>query len=264
MAQLQYNREGALYFPDGFGDPWGVTMSSDGTIFVVDNEKGQVNMFSANRKYIRTIGSLGEAPGELRNPAGVSSSDEGLLFVANNFNHCLEVFNENNGTFVKRIGQGELKNPWDVVTLGGSKIYVADTFNERIAVFSQDGEFSGSFGSRGRGAGQFACPAGLAISPDGYLYVTNRDSQSLHVFTANGRFVKSIVSEALRNPIGIDITEHGQILVANCVDGSVAVFDKDGKHLYSFHADNAHGVAVSPTGYLLVTERSAKQVAVFS
>ena len=196
MAQLQYNREGALYFPDGFGDPWGVTMSSDGTIFVVDNEKGQVNMFSANRKYIRTIGSLGEAPGELHNPAGVSSSDEGLLFVANNCNHCLEVFNENNGTFVKRIGQGELKNPWDVVTLGGSKVYVADTFNERIAVFSQDGEFAGSFGSRGRGAGQFACPAGLAISPDGYLYVTNRDSQSLQVFTANGCFVKSIDSEA--------------------------------------------------------------------
>ena len=264
MAGLQYTRGGTLQFPEELGEPWGVTTSFNSNIFVVDNEKGQVSMFSANKQYIRTIGSRGGVPGKLHNPAGVASNDEGLLFVANNFNHCVEVFNEDSGTFVRRIGQGELKNPWDVVALGGSKIYVADTFNDRIAVFSQDGEFAGSFGSKGKGPGQLSCPAGLAFSPDGYIYVTNRDNQNVQVFTANGRYVKSIGNASLHNPIGIDITEQGQILVANCVSGSVAVFGKDGKHLYSFPANNTHGVAVSPAGYLLVTERGAKRVAVFA
>ena len=53
---------------------------------------------------------------------------------------------------------------------------------------------------------QLACPAELSFSPGGNLYVTNRDSQSLQLFTANGRYVKSIDNEALHNPIGIDIT----------------------------------------------------------
>ena len=263
MAGLQYTREGTLEFPAGVGEPWGVTTSSNGSIYVVDNEKGQVNVFSANKKFISTLGSRGNAHGELHNPAGISSGEDGLLFVANNFNHCVEVFNEDSGAFVRRIGEGELKNPWDVVA-GGNKIYVVDTFNERIAVFAQDGELTHAFGSKGRGPGQFACPAGLAFSPDGYLYVTNRDNRQVHVFTANGRYVKSFGDGALNHPIGIDVTEQGQILVANCAGSTVAVFDKDGKHLYNIAADNAHGVAVSPAGYILVTERNAKQVAVFS
>ena len=243
------------------GQPWGVTTSSNGNSFVVDTGKGQVHMFSTNKKYLNTLGSEGNAPGELSKPAGVASNYEGLLFVANNFNHCVEVFNEEDGTFIRRIGQGELRHPWDVTVLGGDKLFVADTYHDRIAIFSQDGgELTGTFRSRGQGPGQG--PAGLAFSPDGSLYVTINGSQEVQVFTANGRHLQSIVSKDLRSPMGIDINDQGQIFVANYE--TVVVFDKDGKYLYSLPADGAQGVAVSPAGYLLVTERKAKQVAVFS
>ena len=66
-------------------------------------------------------------------------------------------------------------------------IYAADTFTERIAVFSQ-GELADSYGSKS--TVQLACPAELTFPPDGYLYVINRGSQSLQVFTANGRYVE--------------------------------------------------------------------------
>ena len=263
MAGLQYTREDRLEFPGGLGEPWGVATSSNGNTFVVDTEKGQVHMFSANRKYRNSLGSRGFAPGELHNPAGIASNNEGLLFVANNHNHCVEVFNEDEKTFVWRIGEGKLSNPWDVVTLGGSKIYVAEASKDRISVFSQDGDFSGTFGLEGQEPEKLAFPAGLAFSPNGYLYVTNSRSRNVHVFTANGRFVNTFGNGVLKYPIGIEISE-GQVFVADCAGNCVTVFDKDGKHVHSYPSDNAHGVAVSPMGYLLVTGRSAKQVAVFS
>ena len=63
----------------------------------------------------------------------------------------------------------------------------ADTFTERIAVFSQEGVCADSYAYGSRNTVQLACPAELTFSPGGYLYVTNRDSQSLQVFTANGQ-----------------------------------------------------------------------------
>ena len=259
----QFTREGILEFPAGLKEPWGVTTSSNGNIFVVDNELCQVSVFNANKTYLRTFGRKGHSPGELYHPAGVASNDEGLVFVADNLNHCVKVFNEGNGTFVMNIGQGQLSNPWDVAPCGGN-IYVADAMKDRIAVFSQDGELTGSFGSEGHGPGQFTYPAGVALSPDGYLYVTSSNDQKLQVFTTNGRHVKSIGSEVLKYPSGVAVTERGQIFVADCTGNSVAVFDKDGRHMYSILASDAQGVTVSPMGYLLVTERRARQVAVFS
>ena len=262
MAGLQYAREGLLEFPEKPGQLWGVTTSSNGNIFIADCERGQVNVFSSNKKFIRALGSRGNMPGELDCPTGIASGEGGMLFVANNSNRCVEVFSEETGTFVRRIGQENLGHSWDVAT-AGSKVYVADTFEERIAVFAQDGELIHTFGTKGEGPRRCYGPAGLAFSPDGYLYVTKRDRGQVLIFTANGRYVRSIGDGNLKYPIGIDITEQGQILVANG-DGTVGVFDKNGKHLYNLAAANAHGVAVSPAGYILVTERHAKQVAVFA
>ena len=263
MAGLKYTREGVLEFPEEPGQLWGVATSSNGNMFVVDTKNGQVNVFSVNRKYISALGSLGNSPGELDCPTGVASGEGGMLFVANSFNSCVEVFSEETGTFVRRFGQEHLGHPWDVAT-AGSKVYVADTFKERIAVFALDGELVHTFGTKGEGPGLTYGPAGLAFSPDGYLYVTKRDSGQVLIFTANGRYVKSIGDGVLKYPIGIDITEQGQILVANCDGNTVGVFDKNGKHLYNLAAHHAHGVAFSPAGYILVTERYAKQVAVFA
>ena len=263
MAGLQYAREGLLEFPEKPGQLWGVATSSYGNIFVVDNERGRVNVFSSNKKSISVLGSRGNMPGELDCPTGVASGEGGMLFVANSFLNCVEVFSEETGTFVRRFGQEHLWQPWDVAT-AGSKVYVADTFKERIAVFAQDGELVHTFGTKGEGPELTYGPSGLTFSPDGYLYVTKRDSGQVLIFTANGRYVKSIGDGVLKYPIGIDITEQGQILVANCDGNTVGVFDKNGKHLYNLAAHHAHGVAFSPAGYILVTERYAKQVAVFA
>ena len=75
--------------------------------------------------------------------------------------------------------------------------------------------------------------------------------------------MKSIGSDVLKYPSGVEVTEWGQIFVADGTGNSVAVFDKDGKHMYSIPASGAQGVTVRPMGYLLVTECRAGQAAVF-
>jgi len=58
--------------------------------------------------------------------------------------------------------------PEAVTVDGDGFIYVADTGNDRVLVFTAGGDYAGTLSSRG-----LRRPAGLAIGPDGTLYVAN-------------------------------------------------------------------------------------------
>jgi DNA-binding beta-propeller fold protein YncE len=50
-------------------------------------------------------------------------------------------------------------------------IYVSDIADARVWVFGPDGRSLRSIGRKGRGPGEFESPTGVAIGPDGNLYV---------------------------------------------------------------------------------------------
>jgi hypothetical protein len=60
---------------------------------------------------------------------------------------------------------------------------VADTGNYRIQKFTPGGLFLNKWGSFGSDSGQFDGPTGLALSPNGNIYVADTINQRIQVFT---------------------------------------------------------------------------------
>ena len=129
----------------------GVTVASNGTIFVMDHSSHQINAVDNGRNFVRYFGQEGTENGELQNPRSVITS-KGILYIASN-----NVLRED-GDFVRQIGTGILNAPWDVV-VHNEEIYVADSYHDRVVVFSQEGELVRTIGSAGSGPGQFRYPS---------------------------------------------------------------------------------------------------------
>jgi DNA-binding beta-propeller fold protein YncE len=75
----------------GFGDPYGLTVASDGTLYVADTDNGRVVALSASGEVLNTRGSEGAAIGEFKFPEAVAVDDSGTLYVADRGNDRVQV-----------------------------------------------------------------------------------------------------------------------------------------------------------------------------
>ena len=75
-------------------------------------------------------------------------------------------------------------------------VYVADWGNDRIQKFSGGGAHLASFGTPGRGDGQFHRPSGVAVDPSGHIYVADWGNERVQVLDSGGGFVQMLRGEA--------------------------------------------------------------------
>ena len=68
--------------------------------------------------------------------------------------------------------------------------------NHRIQKFTADGEFAASFGSPGTGRGELGRPSGVAVDPEGDVYICDWSNNRVQVVAADGRFVTSLIGDA--------------------------------------------------------------------
>ena len=64
-----------------------------------------------------------------------------------------------------------------------SFILVTENDNKRVSIFDKDGVFVHCFGSKGSGHGQFSSPRGIAISPTGDIYISDRGNKRIQIFS---------------------------------------------------------------------------------
>ena len=251
--------EGSLQFPQQLGGLEGVAVSPvNGNVYVADCDNSQIHVFDVEKKHVRTFGQSGKGKGQLNCPVGIDVSTTGQVYVANQLNNCVSVFRED-CTFIRTIGQGKLLYPQNVLVHSSGLVCVADAGNHRIAVFSQEGELVHTFGSKGRGKGEFNWPSGLATSPDGHhLYVGDCDNHRVQVFTLEGQFVREFGTGQLKCPRGLIVTSDGSVLVADRGNNRVAVFDKKGELIHSFAVENPTNVTVDSRGKVMVTSEAGE------
>ena len=251
--------KGSLQFSQQPGHLYGIAVSPvTGRNFVADNDNGVIHVFNVERKHVRTFSQRGMGEGHLNFPRGMDISADGLLYVANN--HCVSVFRED-GTFITTIGQGKLHYPWDVLVHSSGHVYVADSDNHRIAVFSRKGKLVRTFGSQGRGKGEFNYLSGLAMSPDSlHLYVSDLHNHRVQVFTLEGQYVREFGTGQLKNPHGLFVTSDGSVLVADKGNNHIAAFAKNGELVHSFAVTTPMYLAVDSRGDLLVLSYKEKCV----
>jgi sugar lactone lactonase YvrE len=119
----------------------------------------------------------------LRDPQDISVSPEGLLYVADTGHHRV-IAVDSLGKLVAETGgfgsgHGQFEWPRQVIAAWGSSVWVLDYGNRRIERFSRSLEYQGTLEITVPGDETRHQPQAMALSPQGDLYVFDRDDGRL-------------------------------------------------------------------------------------
>ena len=109
------------------------------------------------------------------------------LLVADYGEHCIYAFTLD-GNFVHKFGiharcdSGQLGSSCSITADCNGYIIVAEYGNNCVSIFDEDGNCLYCFGSPGCAPGEFQKPHGIALSPNGSIYVSDSNNR-VQIFT---------------------------------------------------------------------------------
>lgn len=170
---------------------------------------------------------------------------------------------------------GQFQKPRDLAIAPDGSLYVSDTSNNRIQHLSAEGDVLqvwGSFADISKGVapgGTFYEPWGIAVGPDGYVYVADTWNHRIQKFTAEGEFVNmwgyfgtADTPFAIWGPRDIAIDSNGNLFVTDTGNKRIVVYDPDGNYVTQFGAlglepgqfDEPVGIAVDKDGLVYIAD----------
>ena len=150
-----FNRDGSVARTWGegvFGNPHGVSVGPDDSIYCVDNGDSTVRKFTPEGKLLMTLGTANSPTPKM---SGKPFSVPTHLAVD------------------KRNGD----------------LFVADGYsNARVHKYTPDGQYLMSWGESGTGEGQFNIVHNIDTDSDGWVYIADRENRRVQVFSPDGKF----------------------------------------------------------------------------
>jgi len=175
-----------------FGNPYGITLSDTGQVYVTDRENHRIQRFDADGNYELQWGSYGSGHGAFDLPYGITLSDTGQAYVTDRLNHRIQRFDADGNYQLQwggnGSGDGEFNSPYGITLSGTGQVYVTDASNHRIQRFDADGNYQMQWGGNGSGDGEFSYPWGVALSGTGQVYVTDFYNDRIQRFDAEGNY----------------------------------------------------------------------------
>ena len=167
-----------------FKYPYGVRYHNH-QVYVCDSSNGRVQVFDSDLNFVRSFGTRGDGPGQLKDLRDIDFDTQGNIYVVDFDKHEVLVFSED-GQYVRHFGQkgpgeGELSHPRGLC-VSGDYVYVTEWANNRVSVFNTSGEFVHSFGKEGSGRGELHSPRGIAVDQDGFVFVCDTGNHHIQVF----------------------------------------------------------------------------------
>jgi DNA-binding beta-propeller fold protein YncE len=170
---------------------------------------------------------------------------------------------------------GQFTMPRDIAIAPDGSLYVSDTNNHRIQHLSADGEVLqvwGSFADSSVGeapGGTFYEPWGIAVGPDGSVFVADTWNHRIQKFTPEGKYItewgyfgQGESGDAFWGPRDIVVDSTGQVFVTDTGNKRVAIFDQNGTFITQFGSagllegqfDEPVGIALGPEGQIYIAD----------
>jgi tripartite motif-containing protein 71 len=171
---------------DAFSWPEDAAVAPDGTVWLADTRNSRLQHWPANLSTtgVTDVGTKGPRVGQFNYIEGLSVASNGVVWVADSKNNRIETYDPANGKFAVYGAQGagtcQFRSPEAVVATASGKVYVADTLNNRIVEMTVSGGactgFTATYSTGISG------PQGIALAPDGTLWVANSgDNNIVHL-----------------------------------------------------------------------------------
>ena len=221
----------------GLVTPNGIAFNSHQEMIVSECLVHRLSIFDIRGQKIRTFGSHGNSPDQMKLPAGIATDDTDNIYVSSL--HKLQKFTSS-GELIKCIGregskEGEFNDPRRV-TLYDNQVYVCDYNNHRIQVFDLDLNFVRSIGSRGKGRGEFGAPQDVQFDTAGNMYVAELGNGRVLVMDTSGQFIRSFGHEGegkLHGPAGLHTVDK-YVYVSDFSGDCIVVYETSGQFVTSF------------------------------
>ena len=253
---MVYDRKGRFLRSWGEGDftyrTHGIYVAPNGTLFCTDDGNHTVRQFTPEGRLLMTLGTLN------------TPSDSG--------------YDGKNMMTITR-GAGPFNRPTNIAVGPKGDLYVSDGYgNCRVHQFSPTGQLRRSWGSPGRGPGQFYLPHGIACAADGRVFVCDRESDRIQIFSPDGEYLSAWTDT--QRPTHLVFDAQGRVYVTELAwhpgdeskslgpikkfrQARMSVFDKDGRVLARWGTPEVtapgsfaapHGLALDSRGDLYVSE----------
>jgi DNA-binding beta-propeller fold protein YncE len=160
-----------------FWGPRAVAIDADGQIYVSDTGNKRVQVFTPEGQFVTQWGGKGLQEGRMDEPVGLAVAPDGTTYVADTWNQRIQVF-DSQQYYVRQwevdswYGQSLENKPYLALD-AENRVYVTDPEGYRVLVFEGNGRFMASLGKYGTEDDAFMLPTGIAIGPQGYIYVVD-------------------------------------------------------------------------------------------
>ncbi|KAI8497218.1 hypothetical protein Bbelb_251670 [Branchiostoma belcheri] len=250
--------------PGQFNDPWGVTVSDEGDIFVADWGKRLIQVFTLQGTFVRQFPTVVSVIQKMR-PNDVAMDGEGNLWVVGRTDSAEFAVQYNN--------QGRVLRKFDLQKTGYVRGVAVDTRRNHILITQTTGDWGNTHGEvlvfRPHGTlvgtvGQqqgLKWPRYITVDGEGNILVSDMDNHCVYVYNQDGQFLFQFGGEGsgegqLKYPRGICTDGTGNIIVADWGNRRVEMFNKTGKFLKHIASDMEwpRAVAMATQGQLIITD----------
>ena len=171
---------------------------------------------------------------------------ERRVWVIDESAHQIHVFSNDGKKLLMTLGEKNVSGsdtthfgrPQDVAFLPDGRVLVADgLMNTRVVVLDAQGKYVSEFGTKGTGPGQFMTAHGIAIAPDGMVFVADRDGRQVQLFreSPGGKSTFAPVATWTGFELPLDVVaSKNEVWVSDLGKPKVIKFDREGNRLYTW------------------------------
>jgi len=144
---LVFNKKGKLVRQFGtygrgrgqFAYPNGISVDSDGNIYVADTNSARIQVFNNKGKFL-TLFKPGTGTNiEITHPVGIDATRPDEILVVESFGHEVQAY-DSEGNFLYKfgsfgLGDGQFRYPQGIAVANDGRVYIADRGNNRIQIW---------------------------------------------------------------------------------------------------------------------------------